>query len=125
MRYVIFLLSLLFASLSAMAGGVITFEKSNIDFGTVKADGGMVVMKFPFVNTGNEPVGIVTVTNGGCGCTKPEFPLKPVMPGEKGEITVRFNPATFKGEVNRSVKVQLSSQKKRVKLSFSGVVIPK
>ena len=81
-------------------------------------------MTYPFTNTGDEPVGIVTVTNGGCGCTKPEFPQKPVKPGEKGEIVVRFNPSTFRGEVNRVVKVQTSSQKKRVKLTFSGVVVP-
>ncbi|MDE5749542.1 MAG: DUF1573 domain-containing protein [Duncaniella sp.] len=113
------------ALLMAQAKGAITFEKTSVDFGTVKAGGGAVTMTFPFTNTGDEPVGIVTVTNGGCGCTKPQFPQKPVMPGEKGEITVTFNPATFRGEVKRAVKVQTSAEKKRTKLTFSGVVIPK
>ncbi|MCM1162885.1 MAG: DUF1573 domain-containing protein [Muribaculaceae bacterium] len=125
MRHILLTLTLLLASLGAMARGEANFEKQNIDFGTVKADAGTVVMKFPFTNTGDEPIGIVTVTNGGCGCTKPEFPQHPIKPGETGEIVIRFNPATFHGEVNRSVKVQLSSQKKRVKLTFSGVVVPK
>lgn len=111
-------------ALAASAKGQITFEREKADFGTVKASGGTVTMTYPFTNTGDESVGIVTVTNGGCGCTKPEFPQKPVKPGEKGEIVVRFNPSTFRGEVNRVVKVQTSSQKKRVKLTFSGVVVP-
>jgi len=110
--------------LMAQAKGVITFEKTNADFGTVKADGGAVTMTFPFTNTGDEPVGIVTVTNGGCGCTKPQFPKKPVRPGEKGTIVITFNPATFRGEVNRAVKVQTSAQRKRTQLTFSGVVVP-
>ncbi|MCM1521677.1 MAG: DUF1573 domain-containing protein [Muribaculaceae bacterium] len=125
MRHIILSLALILASLTAMARGEVDFSVKNVDFGTVKSDGGTVVMRFPFVNTGDEPVGIVTVTNGGCGCTKPEFPQQPIKPGEKGEIVIRFNPSTFRGEVNRSVKVQLTSQKKRLKLTFSGVVVPK
>ena len=70
------------------------------------------------INTGDEPVSIVTVTNGGCGCTKPDFPLAPIAPGKKGVIKVNFNPATFKGEFRRNVKVQLSTGKKRTVLKF-------
>ena len=121
---VITLLMLLACASAALAEGRIEFAKTAIDFGTVKAKGGNVTMTYEFTNTGDEPVGIVTVTNGGCGCTKPKFPLEPIKPGQKGAITITFNPSTFRGEVNRSVKVKLSSQKKRVKLSFSGVVVP-
>ncbi|MDE6390951.1 MAG: DUF1573 domain-containing protein [Duncaniella sp.] len=110
--------------LMAQAKGAITFDKTNADFGTVKANGGTVTMTFPFTNTGDEAVGIVTVTNGGCGCTKPQFPQKPVRPGEKGIITITFNPATFRGEVKRNVKVQTSAERKRTQLTFSGVVVP-
>ncbi len=125
MRHIFLSLLLVAAgALSALAKGQISFDSEKADFGTVKAKDGTVTMRYPFTNTGDEPVGIVTVTNGGCGCTKPEFPQKPVRPGEKGEIVIRFNPATFRGEVNRVVKVQTSSQKKRIKLTFSGVVVP-
>ena len=80
---------------------------------------------YEFTNTGDEPVSIVTVTNGGCGCTKPSFPLQPIAPGKKGVIKINFNPATFKGEFRRSVKVQFSNSRKRTVLKFNGVVIPK
>lgn len=124
MKLLISLCLIMAASIPALAKGELTFASTREDFGTVKATGGTVTMKFPFTNTGDEPVGIITVTNGGCGCTKPDFPARPIKPGEKGTITVHFNPATFRGEVNRSIRVQLSSQKKRLKLTFSGVVVP-
>lgn len=111
-------------TMPAWAAGKLTFADKNIDFGSVKADGGMVTMKYTYTNTGDAPVSIVTVTNGGCGCTRPEFTVEPVRPGEKGAITVHFNPSTFRGEVNRSIKVQTSDSRKREKLTFSGVVVP-
>ena len=46
-------------------------------------------------------------------------------PGQKGVIKINFNPATFKGEFRRSVKVQFSNSRKRTVLKFNGVVIPK
>lgn len=118
------ILLMMVSVLPAMGKGALTFESTQADFGNVKAKGGEVSMTYRFTNTGDEPVSIVTVTNGGCGCTKPTFSPKPYRPGESGEIVIHFNPATFRGEVNREVKVQTSAQKKRLKLRFQGIVIP-
>lgn len=110
----------------AMAGGndSVKFDKTRIDFGNVPSNGGMVEMDYVFTNTGKSPISIVTVTNGGCHCTKPDFPKEPIAPGKSGKIVIKFDPRSYKGEVNRSVKVQFSNSSKRVKLSFTGVVIP-
>lgn len=113
------------ASVGAWAKGGVEFASREHDFGTIKATGGVVTATYEFTNAGDEPISIVTVTNGGCGCTKPSFPLEPIAPGKKGAIKVNFNPATFKGEFRRSVKVQFSNSRKRTVLKFSGVVIPK
>jgi len=113
------------AAVGAWAKGEVQFASREHDFGTIKATGGAVTATYEFTNTGDEPVSIVTVTNGGCGCTKPSFPLEPIAPGKKGTIKVNFNPATFKGEFRRSVKVQFSNSRKRTVLKFNGVVIPK
>lgn len=107
------------------AKGDVSFTSKDHDFGTIKASGGPVTAEYEFTNTGDEPVSIVTVTNGGCGCTKPSFTLEPITPGKKGVIKVTFNPKTFKGEFKRSVKVQFSYSRKRTVLKFNGVVIPK
>lgn len=113
------------AFVSVWAKGAVEFATREHDFGTIRAADGVVTAVYEFDNVGDEPVSIVTVTNGGCGCTKPDFPIKPIEPGNKGEIKVHFNPATFKGEFRRSVKVQFSTGRKRIVLKFSGVVIPK
>ncbi len=100
-------------------------KMKRILFVMLMAVAGAVTANYEFTNTGDEPVSIVTVTNGGCGCTKPSFPLQPIAPGKKGVIKINFNPATFKGEFRRSVKVQFSNSRKRTVLKFNGVVIPK
>lgn len=124
MRSLIIVIAAMFIALAASAKGELTFQTRKVDFGNVKADGGAVTVRYPFTNTGDEAVGIVTVTNGGCGCTKPSFPTAPVKPGQSGEIVIHFEPRTFRGEVQRSVKVKISSQRQRITLTFGGVVIP-
>ncbi len=111
--------------LSASAKGPeIKFDSTKHDFGIIHAKGAPVTATYAFTNTGDEPLIIVSVTNGGCGCTKPSFTPEPIAPGKSGEIKITFNPAGRKGELNRSVKVQTNASKKRVSLSFKGVVVP-
>ncbi len=108
----------------AAKNDAVRFTTTRIDFGNVPAGGGLVKMEYEFTNTGKSPVSVVTVTNGGCHCTKPKFPKEPIAPGRKGIITIQFDPRSYKGEVNRNVKVQFSNSSKRIKLTFNGVVIP-
>lgn len=103
----------------------IDFETTSVDFGRVPANGGPVKMEYKFTNTGTSPLIIVTVTNGGCGCTKPTFPKEPIQPGKSGVISISFNPEGRSGAVNREVKVRSNAGKKVEKLRFKGTVIPK
>ncbi|MDE6328129.1 MAG: DUF1573 domain-containing protein [Duncaniella sp.] len=127
MKKFLFSLLLVFGAvavaMAAKSDGV-TFEKTRIDFGNVSSKGGLVEMDYVFTNNGPAPVSIVTVTNGGCHCTKPQFPKEPIAPGKSGTIVIKFDPRSYRGEVNRSVKVQFSDKSKRMKLTFTGVVIP-
>lgn len=129
MKRIIFSLSLLLAcmmaALAADKAGGVDFDTKRIDFGTVSSDGGIVRMEYVFTNNTSTPVSISTVTNGGCHCTKPEFSTAPILPGKKGVIKVGFDPRSYSGEVNREIKVLMSNSKKRIKLTFTGVVIPK
>jgi len=111
-------------ALYAASDAKIEFETTSVDFGRVPANGGPVKMDYKFTNTGTAPLVIVTVTNGGCGCTKPTFPKAPVQPGQSGVITVNFNPAGRSGGVNREVKVRTNAGKKTIKLRFKGTIIP-
>ena len=110
-------------SASAKDKAEMTFVKTAHDFGTIKADGGAVTAVYEFTNTGSAPLTIINVSNGGCGCTKPSYPLEPIAPGKSGEIKITFDPKGRKGEFNRTVKVKTNAGSARKKLTFSGVVV--
>jgi hypothetical protein len=80
-------------------GPVLTLDKNTHDFGTI-TQGDVVEKIFTFTNTGNQPL-IITNVQTSCGCTQPEWPRNPIMPGAKGEIKVGFNSA---GKSNRQEK---------------------
>jgi len=110
---------------AADKGAAISFNETEHDFGNIKANGGKVTATYRFKNTGSEPLVIITVTNGGCGCTTPSYPKAPIAPGKSGEIKIQFDPAGRRGEFIREVKVKTNASKKRIALRFSGVVVPK
>lgn len=110
---------------AAGKGAAISFNETEHDFGNIKAKGGKVTATYRFKNTGSEPLVIINVTNGGCGCTTPSYPKAPIAPGKSGEIKIQFDPAGRRGEFTREVKVKTNASKKRIALRFSGVVIPK
>ncbi len=92
MKKVILFILLIFAPLvlSAQASGpMISFDMDTIDYGEV-AKGSEGMRTFVFENTGDAPLMIESVRSS-CGCTIPKKPEKPIAPGEKGEITVRYD----------------------------------
>lgn len=92
MKKAILFILLIFAplALSAQASGpMINFDMDTIDYGEIVkgSDGGRT---FTFENTGDAPLEIKGVRSS-CGCTIPKKPEAPIAPGEKGEITVRYD----------------------------------
>jgi len=75
--------------ISAVNAPVIKFEEEIYDFGIIK-EGESVKNEFKFKNVGKTPLIISNVTST-CGCTVPEYPTKPIKPGESGIIKVVFN----------------------------------
>lgn len=106
----------------------ITFEQTSHDFGTIREDNGTVKCTFTYTNTGNAPLALTTVS-APCGCTTPKYSHKPLAPGKKGTIEVKFSPKDIKGEFIRSISVWTNVKngkgKKKVTLKISGVVVPK
>lgn len=47
---------------------------------------------FVFTNTGKEPL-IISGATGSCGCTVPNYPKEPILPGKTGKIDVEFKPS--------------------------------
>ena len=69
-------------------GPVFEFENDVIDYGDIAAnsDGNRT---FKFKNIGKSPL-IITAVKGSCGCTVPTKPEEPIMPGDSGEIKVKY-----------------------------------
>ena len=112
-----------FNIMAAGKGAEMTFNEKTHDFGTIKEANGPVTHTFEFTNTGGEPLVIINV-NASCGCTRPEYPKEPIMPGKKGKVKVTFNPAGRPGEFSKEVKIRTNGDK-RPRLRSTGTVIPK
>ena len=96
---------LLSATMFVMAEGpAIQFEETTHDFGTVDEKGGTATCDFVFANTGDAPL-IISNVRAACGCTTPEWTKTPIEPGEKGSITVAYNPLGRPGAFSKSVTV--------------------
>ncbi len=64
----------------------------------------------------------------GCGCTRPEYPAKPIDPGKSGKIKITFLPAGQRGDINKDIKVRYRAatarSSKRITLRLNGHVTP-
>ena len=72
-----------------LGGPRFKFDKTEHDFGTIN-EGDVVETVFSFTNEGKSEL-IITSAKGSCGCTVPDWPKEPIMPGEAEEIKVKFN----------------------------------
>lgn len=93
---------------------------SVFDFGTV-TDGEKVEFNYRFKNTGNTPL-IVVSASASCGCTVPEKPEKPVLPGETSYIKVVFNSQGRVGQAHKDVTVIANTTPAFPVLKLSGNV---
>lgn len=92
----ILLLATAFAfTLGAMAQpkpeDVIKMNAETHDFGKIK-QGEPVTYIFEIKNISDKPV-VVESTSASCGCTTPEKPNEPIMPGTVGKVKVVYNAA--------------------------------
>jgi hypothetical protein len=80
---------------------------------------------FQFKNTGKTPL-IITNASASCGCTVPEFPKEPIMPGKTGAIKVTFHTAGKSGPFNKTVFINsnASAAQERYEIYIKGSVTP-
>ncbi|MBR1803857.1 MAG: DUF1573 domain-containing protein [Muribaculaceae bacterium] len=100
-----------------------TFPVQQHDFGTIKENGGPVSTTFEVINTGNKPLLILDAL-ASCGCTRPEFPTKPIKPGKKAKIKVTYSPLGRPGAFRKMVKVKTNGREQRTTLIIEGTVVP-
>ncbi|MEN9569639.1 MAG: hypothetical protein RL172_870 [Bacteroidota bacterium] len=73
------------------------------NFGTI-TEGESVQYNYRFKNIGSKPL-VISSAQPSCGCTVPEKPEKPVLPGETGFIKVTFNSKGRVGHADKEVIV--------------------
>ena len=117
----------LLAALSATAGmaQVITFPKTEHDFGKINEADGRVTTVFTFKNEGMDPL-VLSNVRASCGCTTPKWSHEPIEPGQEGNITVTYNPNGRPGRFQKTITVTSNSKENgTAKLYIKGEVIPK
>ena len=82
---------------------VITFEKTEHDFGTI-LQGERVTYTFHFTNTGNVPL-LISSVNSSCGCTVGDFSRDPIAPGKSGTIKATYDSKGHHGFQSRTLTV--------------------
>lgn len=108
--------------MTAGATGRVVWLETMHNFGAFDEDQGAVSCEFRFVNTGDEPVTVLSA-RASCGCTQPMYPREEIAPGDTAVITVAYNPEGRPGRFNKSVMVETSGEPQRTKLGIRGVVI--
>ena len=87
-------------------------------------DGEKVEYNYRFKNTGSKPL-IIVKASSSCGCTVPEKPEKPVMPGEIGFIKVVFDSKGKVGTTHKGISVISNANPPFPELLLTGEVLPK
>lgn len=98
----------------------IEFKTEVIDYGTIEkgSDG---VRVFEFTNTGDAPL-IISKVRSTCGCTVPKKPEAPIMPGETGEIEVKYDTNRV-NPIRKTITVISNADRSTVALKIKGKVI--
>ena len=99
---------------------IFEFEDDVIDYGDIayNSDGNRV---FKFTNIGKTPL-IISQVKGSCGCTVPTKPEEPIMPGEVGEIKVKY--ATNRvGPFSKTVTITSNASEQTKVLRIKGRVL--
>lgn len=96
---------------------------SAYNFKTV-TDGEKVMYSYRFKNIGTKPLVIVEAT-ASCGCTVPQKPEKPILPGETGFIKIVFDSKGRVGEAHKTISVISNAKPEFPTLILTGNVVAK
>ena len=100
----------------------IIFEQEIIDLGEfMQYDDPSSKCEFKFINEGKEPL-IISKCKGTCGCTVPECPKEPILPGEQGIIKVNYDEKRV-GSFNKSITITSNAKNNPKIIKIKGKII--
>lgn len=99
---------------------VIKFKTEIVDYGTItqNSDGTRL---FSFTNTGDAPL-LITNVKTGCGCTVPSYSKTAILPGESGELNIKYDTKRL-GAFTKTVTVTSNSEGGKKILKIKGHII--
>lgn len=100
----------------------ISWVEKTHDFATFHEDDGRVTVEFKAVNTGDEPVRILSARST-CGCTRPTYDNRPVNPGDTARIQVAYDPTGRPGRFDKKIYVDFDTEPSRHILNIKGTAI--
>ncbi len=103
------------------SGPIMTFESTIVEYGEIDQNSEPLRVA-KFTNTGTEPL-IIQSARGSCGCTVPTFPKEPIMPGESGQLEIRYDTKRL-GQINKTVTVTTNEGGEAHTLKVVGVINP-
>jgi hypothetical protein len=103
----------------------IKFAEEVHNYGSVEVESENL-HSFSFTNTGSEPL-IISDAKGSCGCTVPNWPKDPIMPGQSGNIDVKFTPNAGQAgqEIEKVVTVTANTNPENTMVRIKANVIAK
>jgi len=96
------------------------FDKLVHDYGKV-LKGGNGICEFKLTNIGKQPL-ILASCRSSCGCTVPNCPKAPIMPGKSIIIKVRYDTKRL-GVFNKTITVNSNAKNKSIILCIKGEII--
>lgn len=99
---------------------VIKFKTEIVDYGTItqNSDGTRL---FSFTNTGDAPL-LITNVKTSCGCTVPSYSKTAILPGESGELNIKYDTKRL-GAFTKTVTVTSNSEGGKKILKIKGHII--
>lgn len=107
------------ATTSATTDPGYKFDQVVHDYGTIKK-GADPYCEFKLTNTSKQPL-VIKEAKGSCGCTVPEYPKEPIMPGKSVTIKVRYDTNRV-GPFEKQVTVTFEGKDTPAVLKIKGVV---
>lgn len=100
----------------------LSVDRMDHDFGNI-SDQSPVETKFVVTNTGEKPL-LISNAQGSCGCTVPEYPKEPILPGESADIKVSFNPSGKSGAQTKTVTLTANTDPATTVINIKSNITP-
>ena len=114
------MLMMMVSILSTYAQAEIKFDKLTNNFGNFEESNPVQKATFTFTNIGDKPL-VINQAIASCGCTVPNYTKQPIMPGQKGTISLTYNgKGKFPGHFKKTITVRTNGKVEMTRLYIEG-----